>query len=136
MEKVREDMQYPVLQYSFFLGKDQVVIRAGSTEEFASILAELTDSIEGQPSLISGLLDDIKALKIAGVLAFPEEKPTSAAPAKGEYRGRGNGDSSSGLTCKECGSPAEARSGVSAKTGKPWSGTFCKGNKDHVVWNR
>jgi hypothetical protein len=37
------------------------------------------------------------------------------------------------LKCETCGAPAEKRSGV-GKTGKPWTGTFCSANKEHVRW--
>jgi hypothetical protein len=38
------------------------------------------------------------------------------------------------LTCATCGAPATVKSGVSAKTGKPWSGVFCSADREHVKW--
>lgn len=38
------------------------------------------------------------------------------------------------VTCSECGEFATVKSGVSAKTGKPWRGIFCSADREHVKW--
>ena len=127
------DRMYPALQYSMFYGKDQLVIRAGSVAELAATLAELVDAVGDRPSMISGILENVNALVVAGKVHLQ----LTQEPAKGDYRPRGSQPQpSDGPTCKDCGAAAEIKSGVSQKTGKPWTGTFCTANKQHVVWGR
>lgn len=38
------------------------------------------------------------------------------------------------VACETCGQPATIKTGVSAKTGKPWRGAFCTVDRGHVKW--
>lgn len=77
--------------------------------------------------------DVIKSIEKAIELGF-EPSWNTETNAKQDPIARATANEGKLLTCKICGADAERKSGTS-KSGRDWSGVFCKENKDHVAWN-
>lgn len=127
--------EFPKIQYSAFVGKDQIVLRGDTADEIADNVNALVDEIEGNPSRISDILNGIKMIRAAALVIDPVSasaaapNPPSTQPERGAYKPREATHSpqpSGGKSCNICGAPATFRSGTNAVTGKQWEGWFCQ----------
>jgi hypothetical protein len=134
---------FPKIQYSFFAGKDQIVIRADSVEELNSLMSSLTELDESGESYASMLFNASEAAQAAGRVIFtqPAQQPHqpaggSSGNGRGAYRGRGNNNGNNngngngggnGNRCSKCGSGNVSWvSGISKRTDKPYKGWKCE----------
>ncbi len=128
------------IQYSTFIGNDQLVMRTDSVEELVEIVTALagseTESGESAYSIVLNATQRIKAVGLVGMNpALNASAPTpptmraGSAPPQRQAQG-------SDKACNQCGAAMEMRSGGGGDTGKKaWKGWFCTANKSHSpIW--
>jgi hypothetical protein len=143
--EIEQLSEFPPLQYSLFIGKDQLVIRASNVSELVDIFDTLNEPYGEEPdaeSAFSRILNRINELKASGLLVvnpaldLPNSGPRNAASAPAPtYRSPAT-PSPDAPMCSErdCGRPLTKRSGE--KNGKLWSGWFCDVKGHKVIWNK
>ena len=129
------------LQYSTFIGKDQLVIRADSVEDLVKIVNALAGPEDGDTeSAYSEILNATQRIKAAGLVgmnpALDVTSPTAPSVRAQAPSQRPAATSGDGKACPTCSGAMELRSGGGGDTGKkPWKGWFCLADKKHSpVW--
>lgn len=130
-----EGKSYNPVQYSFFIGKDQVVLRAENSKELAALFEGFVSEVDGGESDISRILNAINTIKGAGLLIVnPSLDVTPAQNNRQPARDVGPAErTANGKSCKECGGPMTYKSGTNA-AGKAWSGWFCSVKNHPPIW--
>lgn len=113
---------YPEVQYSFFVGKDQFVIRGNTMDDVKEHLNRLVMEVPDETSLVSDILNDVETIRTAGILI---SGVANHGPIREQAQPAANSANSANTDPYGCTHGRIRKSGIDSKTGKEWVAHYC-----------